>query len=182
MLGLCAVLSAGADAVREIWELLHDTYFTYFFPLARSLKDPTVELAYWLPDRQAYVDPDGRPIDLPAEDSGRVVSVIGGNGDGEPLAALLSRLPVHERVACGSSLKFCRVAEGGADLYPRLAPTFEWDVAAGNAVLAGAGGLVTRPDGTPLVYGQVADEFRVPAFLAFGDPAAVPRIIPPARC
>ena len=69
-----------------------------------------------------------------------------------------------------------------ADLYPRLAPTFEWDVAAGNAVLAGAGGLVTRPDGTPLVYGQVADEFRVPAFLAFGDPAAVPRIIPPARC
>jgi len=57
--------------------------------LARSLKDPTVELAYWLPDRQAYVDPDGRPIDLPAEDSGRVVSVIGGNGDGEPLAALI---------------------------------------------------------------------------------------------
>ncbi len=96
-------------------------------------------------------------------------------------AALLSRLPVHERVACGSSLKFCRVAEGGADLYPRLAPTFEWDVAAGNAVLAGAGGLVTRPDGTPLVYGQVADEFRVPAFLAFGDPAAVPRVIPPVR-
>ena len=129
-------------------------------------------------------EPCGDPIPIrsrcrPAE--GMRVAVSRSHLDPDT-AALLSRLPVHERVACGSSLKFCRVAEGGADLYPRLAPTFEWDVAAGNAVLAGAGGLVTRPDGTPLVYGQVADEFRVPAFLAFGDPAAVPRIIPPARC
>src|SRR5207253_9592105 len=63
-----------------------------------------------------------------------------------------------------------RSAEGGADLYPRLAPTFEWDIAAGDALLAAAGGVVKKPDGTPLRYGQIADGFRVPAFLAFGDP------------
>jgi 3'(2'), 5'-bisphosphate nucleotidase len=92
-------------------------------------------------------------------------------------AALLSRLAVSETIVCGSSLKFCRVAEGGADLYPRLAPTFEWDIAAGDALLAAAGGVVKKPDGTPLRYGQIAEGFRVPAFLAFGNPAAAREII-----
>jgi 3'(2'), 5'-bisphosphate nucleotidase len=92
-------------------------------------------------------------------------------------AALLARLAVAERIVCGSSLKFCRVAEGGADLYPRLAPTFEWDIAAGDAVLAAAGGVVKRPDATPLRYGHIAEGFRVPAFLALGNPAAVREIV-----
>jgi 3'(2'), 5'-bisphosphate nucleotidase len=92
-------------------------------------------------------------------------------------AALLSRLPVSETIACGSSLKFCRIAEGGADLYPRLAPTSEWDIAAGNALLAAADGVVTKPDGTALRYGQAAQGFRVPAFLAFGDRTAIRQVI-----
>lgn len=58
------------------------------------------------------------------------------------------------RVSIGSSLKFCIVAEGKADIYPRLAPTSEWDTAAGHAVLLAAGGLVDGPDGTPLRYGK----------------------------
>jgi len=96
-------------------------------------------------------------------------------------AALLSRLPVAERIVCGSSLKFCRVAEGAADLYPRLAPTSEWDIAAGDALLAAAGGVVKKPDGTPLRYGQMAQAFQVPAFLAFGDRAAIRQIIEGGR-
>lgn len=56
----------------------------------------------------------------------------------------------------GSSLKFCVVAEGSADIYPRLSPTSEWDTAAGHAVLAAAGGRVDAPDGTPLRYGKPA--------------------------
>jgi 3'(2'), 5'-bisphosphate nucleotidase len=92
-------------------------------------------------------------------------------------AALLSRLPVAERIVSGSSLKFCRLAEGAADLYPRLAPTSEWDIAAGDAVLAAAGGTVRRPDGKPVRYGGLAQGFRVPAFLAFADPAAVEEIL-----
>jgi 3'(2'), 5'-bisphosphate nucleotidase len=59
-------------------------------------------------------------------------------------------------VAVGSSLKFCIVAEGRADLYPRLSPTSEWDTAAGHAVLLAAGGRVDGPDGTPLRYGKRA--------------------------
>ena len=59
-------------------------------------------------------------------------------------------------VAVGSSLKFCIVAEGRADLYPRLSPTSEWDTAAGHAVLLAAGGRVDGPDGAPLRYGKRA--------------------------
>jgi 3'(2'), 5'-bisphosphate nucleotidase len=67
-------------------------------------------------------------------------------------------------VAIGSSLKFCILAEGGADIYPRASPTSEWDTAAGHAVLLAAGGLVDGPDGEPLAYGKPA--FLNRAFVA----------------
>ena len=88
--------------------------------------------------------------------------------------ALLERLPVGERLACGSSVKFCQLAEGTADIYPRLATTCEWDIAAGHAVLVAAGGTVTTPEATPLIYGGHVD-FRVPAFIAWGDLRAAAR-------
>jgi 3'(2'), 5'-bisphosphate nucleotidase len=80
--------------------------------------------------------------------------------------AYLDRLSHTARVACGSSVKFCRLAEGAGDHYPRLAPTHDWDVAAGHAILVAAGGSVTDPDGAPLSYGTA--ELRIPAFLAWG--------------
>ena len=67
-------------------------------------------------------------------------------------------------MSVGSSLKFCIVAEGKADIYPRASPTSEWDTAAGHAVLLAAGGLVDGPDGTPLGYGKKA--FLNRAFVA----------------
>jgi 3'(2'), 5'-bisphosphate nucleotidase len=70
-------------------------------------------------------------------------------------------------VQCGSSIKFCRIAEGAADLYPRLAPTRDWDVAAGHAILTAAGGRVAAPDGGPVVYGT--KDLHIPAFIAAGD-------------
>jgi 3'(2'), 5'-bisphosphate nucleotidase len=69
-------------------------------------------------------------------------------------------------IVAGSSLKFCRLAEGAADLYPRLGPTMEWDTAAGHAILAAAGGSVTTLDGEPLLYGKPG--FRNPHFMARG--------------
>jgi 3'(2'), 5'-bisphosphate nucleotidase len=84
--------------------------------------------------------------------------------------AYVDRLPEAQKMPCGSALKFCLLAEGSADLYPRLAPTSEWDVAAGHAVLAAAGGALRRPDGGALRYGQ--GDFRIPAFIATGDPKA----------
>jgi len=89
--------------------------------------------------------------------------------------ALLARLPVAERRGRGSAVKFCQLAEGTADIYPRLSTTCEWDVAAGHAVLTAAGGTVTAPDGLPLGYGRAAEGFRVAAFVAWGDPSAPAR-------
>jgi 3'(2'), 5'-bisphosphate nucleotidase len=71
---------------------------------------------------------------------------------------------VCDYVAVGSSLKFCILAEGKADIYPRASPTSEWDTAAGHAVLLAAGGLVDGPDGLPLAYGKTA--FLNRAFVA----------------
>lgn len=80
--------------------------------------------------------------------------------------AFLARLPVASCVSAGSSLKFCRIAEGLADVYPRFGPTMEWDIAAGDAVLRAAGGRVEDPSGAPFVYGR--PPFRNGAFVAWG--------------
>jgi len=87
--------------------------------------------------------------------------------------AYLDSLPHTQRMVCGSSIKFCRLAEGAADHYPRLAPTRDWDVAAGHAILSAAGGSVVDPDGAPLAYGT--PELRIPAFLAWGGAAPTER-------
>jgi 3'(2'), 5'-bisphosphate nucleotidase len=84
--------------------------------------------------------------------------------------AFLSGLKIHKRYACGSSVKFCHLAQGDADIYPRLAPTCEWDIAAGCAILAAAGGKVTDPNGSELRFASGAEKFRVPGFIAWGDP------------
>jgi 3'(2'), 5'-bisphosphate nucleotidase len=85
------------------------------------------------------------------------------------LEALLERLPPHEALNIGSSLKLCLVAEGKADFYPRLGLTSEWDTAAGQAVVEQAGGRVCTTDGAPLRYNQ-KDSLLNPNFLVIGEP------------
>jgi 3'(2'), 5'-bisphosphate nucleotidase len=80
----------------------------------------------------------------------------------------LEKFQVKDFAAAGSSLKFCLVAAGEADMYPRLGRTMEWDVAAGHAVLAAAGGSVTTVDGRPFVYGKTEEKFANPFFVARG--------------
>ncbi|MBX3492570.1 MAG: 3'(2'),5'-bisphosphate nucleotidase CysQ [Parvibaculum sp.] len=80
----------------------------------------------------------------------------------------LNLYKVKEFLAAGSSLKFCIIAAGEADLYPRHGRTMEWDTAAGHAVLAAAGGTVTQLDGTPLIYGKVERGLDNPFFVARG--------------
>lgn len=83
----------------------------------------------------------------------------------------LDQIEIAERVSFGSSLKICRIAAGEADIYPRFGPTMEWDTAAGHAVLSAAGGSILTPEGPPLTYGKLADEFRNGPFIAWGrDP------------
>jgi 3'(2'), 5'-bisphosphate nucleotidase len=86
--------------------------------------------------------------------------------------AFLAGLPIKERQTAGSSLKFCAVAEGKADVYPRFGRTMEWDTAAGDAILRAAGGIVVDPQGHPLHYGKSAENFANGPFVAWGDPAA----------
>jgi 3'(2'), 5'-bisphosphate nucleotidase len=86
--------------------------------------------------------------------------------DQQALTAYLAPRQVARVVQAGSSLKFCLIAAGKADLYPRLGPTMEWDTAAGHAVLASAGGSVTTLGGAPLKYGK--PRFANPHFVAEG--------------
>ena len=86
--------------------------------------------------------------------------------------AYLDQFNVTERVSFGSSLKICVVACGEADIYPRLAPTCEWDIGAGDAVLRAAGGKLYAPDGSDMAYEK--ERFFNPGFVAAGD------IVPPA--
>ena len=85
-------------------------------------------------------------------------------------AAFIERLGEHTLLGMGSSLKFCRMAEGGLDVYPRFAPTSEWDTAAGQCVLECAGGAVLTLDGRPLRY-NTKESLLNPDFLALGDDA-----------
>jgi 3'(2'), 5'-bisphosphate nucleotidase len=99
----------------------------------------------------------------PAEGLTAVVSRSHGAAEAD---AFLERYTVANRVGAGSSLKFCRVAEGAADIYPRFGRTMEWDTAAGHAVLRFAGGDVLTTDGAPLTYGKPG--LDNPHFIAVG--------------
>jgi len=81
--------------------------------------------------------------------------------------AFLEKINIKNHISAGSSLKFCVVAEGNADIYPRFGPTMEWDIAAGHAILNAAGGSVTNPDGSIFRYNKL--NFRNGAFIAKGQ-------------
>ena len=113
------------------------------------------------------------PIRVRTLDLGRLTMVASRSHAGEHVIRYreaLERLGATvELTSMGSSLKICLVAEGRADVYPRLGPTSEWDTAAAHCVLAAAGGRLTRIDGSPLEYNK--PDILNPWFIASGDPA-----------
>jgi len=99
--------------------------------------------------------------------SGGPVRIVASRSHGhDALAELCESMNVAEDVSVGSSLKFCLLAQGDAQLYPRFTPTMEWDTAAGQAVLEAAGGAVLTLDGEPFRYGNAARNFLNPFFVA----------------
>lgn len=98
---------------------------------------------------------------------GVVVLASRSHATSEALQDYLKDVTVASTTNAGSSLKFCRIAEGAADLYPRLGPTCEWDTCAAHAVLRAAGGDMTEIDGSPFLYGK-APRFLNPFFVARG--------------
>jgi 3'(2'), 5'-bisphosphate nucleotidase len=115
----------------------------------------------------AGATPSAIAVTRPARNPVRVAGSRSHAGPG--LESFLQRVGPHELVPMGSSLKFCLVAEGAADIYPRLGPTSEWDTAAAQAVVEAAGGRVTDLEGRPLSYNRRATVLN-PWFLAYGDP------------
>jgi 3'(2'), 5'-bisphosphate nucleotidase len=139
--------------------------------LWRGIVGHGAERLRFTPDRDTAMEPTAIRARTAPE---RLVIALSRSHLDPDTAAVAEQLPIAERLICGSAVKFCRIAEGSADVYPRLSPTSEWDVAAGHAVIAAAGGTVTRPDGSALRYGKGSD-FLVPGFLAWGDPVAARR-------
>jgi 3'(2'), 5'-bisphosphate nucleotidase len=115
---------------------------------------------------------DPRPIRARLRPTTGLVATVSRSHLDSETKAFLAGLPIVETITCGSAIKFCQLASGEADVYPRFGATCEWDIAAGQAVLTAAGGAVFALDGGPLPYGRAAEHFRVPGFVAWGDPAA----------
>ena len=104
--------------------------------------------------------------------AGGLIALVSRSHSSPQVEAFLSGLAIAERRDMGSSLKYCLLAEGVADVYPRLSPTMEWDTAAGDAVLRAAGGATFDEAGGDLRYGKSDDNFRNPNFISWGAPEA----------
>ncbi|MGE3145728.1 MAG: 3'(2'),5'-bisphosphate nucleotidase CysQ [Pseudorhodoplanes sp.] len=109
------------------------------------------------------------PVRVRAAQAGDVTAVVSRSHLDADTVAFLDARGIAKRVAAGSSLKFCRLAQGEADIYPRLAPINEWDIAAGHAILEAAGGIILTEDGSSPRYGRLDRDLRVPSFIAYGD-------------
>jgi len=133
-------------------------------PVSGATYAGVVGLGAWRRDR----DGEARAIHVEPLSEGPVRVVGSRSHRGPDLDGYLERLGPHEMIPMGSSLKFCIVAEGNADVYPRLGPTSEWDTAAAEAVLRAAGGSVVASDGQPLAYNKGPDLLN-PWFIASGD-------------
>jgi 3'(2'), 5'-bisphosphate nucleotidase len=173
------------DGTREF--LAHNGEFTVNValveggrPVAGAVYAPAIA-TLWYGARQAFVcdaplgalTPGGNARRICTRPAPRALVAVASRShcDAET-EACLERLPIAERRSRGSSLKFCLIAEGEADVYPRCGPTMEWDTAAGDAVLRAAGGIVLDASGAALAYGKTDKALRNGAFVAWGDPTA----------
>jgi 3'(2'), 5'-bisphosphate nucleotidase len=109
-----------------------------------------------------------RPIHVRKAPADGLIAVASRSHRDKKTEEYLAAYPVKDFITAGSSLKFCLVAAGEADIYPRHGTTMEWDTAAGHAVLAAAGGTVTNLDGSPFLYGRANDRFTNLHFVARG--------------
>jgi 3'(2'),5'-bisphosphate nucleotidase len=148
-----------------------------FRPICGVVYAPALDVVYLggRGARRAALAPGGRfarddaaPITTRNVPADGLVALASRSHRSPETEAWLAERGIAGRVDAGSALKFGRLAEGAADVYPRLAPTMEWDTAAGEAVLRAAGGVVLGLDGRDMPYGRVAEGFRNGSFVAWG--------------
>jgi 3'(2'), 5'-bisphosphate nucleotidase len=139
-------------------------------PVMGVVTAPALKEAFWgIKGEGAHIrDRTGRVHRIRVAEPKDTLRVVASkNHLNDETRAFIETLGAHETVQAGSSLKFCRIAEGHADIYPRMGPTSEWDTAAAHAVLVAAGGKVQTPEGQPLVYGK--ENILNPNFIAAGN-------------
>jgi len=141
-----------------------------FLPVMGIIYAPVSDELYFGAEGKAFMSIGGKPEQetrvRPAPAGGITVVASKRHGDPERLNEFLKPHNVAGMSNRSSSLKFCVLAAGQADLYPRLGPTSEWDTAAGDAILRAAGGKVATLDGKPLPYGKSDRKFLNPEFVA----------------
>ena len=142
-------------------------------PLLGVVHAPATGRTYWGSSYGAFMSEGGttRPIACRPVPAKGLIAVASRNHRNPETDAFLAQYDIAEAISSGSSIKFCLVAAGRADLYPRTGRTMEWDTAAGHAVVLHAGGSVTRLDGTPLTYGKPG--FENPHFVVRGAPSTM---------
>lgn len=140
-------------------------------PTAGVVFVPAIGRMFWGSNGTAFEETAGnvKPIATRTAPKDGMIAIASRSHRDRFTEEFLALYPIADLIAAGSSLKFCLIAAGEADIYPRHGRTMEWDTAAGDAVLRAAGGLVTRLDGkTPLAYGNAAEKFANPSFVAWG--------------
>lgn len=140
-------------------------------PVAGAVTAPPTHETWFTRDGRAWKRTAGglaAPAQVRAWPPGDAVALVSHTMKEETLKSLAESYGFDRTSAMDSSIKFCRIAEGSADIYPRHGPTMEWDIAAGHAVLLAAGGSVATPAGAPFVYGKATEGFRNGWFVARG--------------
>lgn len=128
----------------------------------KSSKEATIQIV----DAQSNQGPE-EPVKVRDGNMNNLTALASKSHLDDDTKAFLDDLNVTNKTTAGSSMKFCVVAEGKADIYPRFGPTMEWDIAAGHAILNAAGGSVKNPDGTAFEYKK--PDFRNGPFIARGN-------------
>jgi 3'(2'), 5'-bisphosphate nucleotidase len=140
-------------------------------PVAGAVNAPPSGETWFTKDGRAMKRVSGgknQPVVVRPWPTGQAVALVSHTMKEETAVKLANEYGFDLREPMDSSIKFCRIAEGSADIYPRHGPTMEWDIAAGHAVLEAAGGSVLTHDGKPFSYGKADEGFRNGWFVARG--------------
>lgn len=139
-------------------------------PILGVIYAPALDALYWGSTLGTFASLDGgvpKPIKCRKPPSDGMTAMVSRHHNHPDAMEYLAHLSVKTEKPAGSAYKFCLLAAGEADIYPRFGRTMEWDTAAGHAILDAAGGSVTMLDGTPFVYGK--EGFANPGFVARGS-------------
>ncbi|MDA1088902.1 MAG: 3'(2'),5'-bisphosphate nucleotidase CysQ [Proteobacteria bacterium] len=142
-------------------------------PVLGVIHAPALGLTYWGAEIGVFSqngDKEERTIACRQAPAGGLTAMVSRSHRGDDMETFLADYNIADEATSGSSIKFCRVAEGHADIYPRIGRTMEWDIAAGHAIVHFAGGNVTDMDGNEMRYGKPG--FENPNFIAKGPGVA----------